>query len=372
MIFTHVSAPAGPRERGREFGETHANAIALTLDRYLALFVGGGGLVVDANRFGAQALEEIRRFAPCSAEEIEGLAEGSGLEAALVAALNARTEILAGVRRRELRGECSTVVVLGHGEQPLVSVQTWDWYEQFAGSWLVWTIEHPDGRIVHTLTEFGILGKIGVNGDGVGVHMNLLHHARDGARCGVPVHVLARLVLDTARDLDQAATVLSAARVSASTALTLVQQTRDERAALTAELYPGGPEYVIPDQSGVLLHTNHFLSARAALGERENVIGPDSYLRQTVLADRLRTMPMRGAEDAAALLASHIGGAGAVCCHPDTESPPGWRYATLATVVLEPGLGRLHVADGPPCRSGAQWWSLCEEDPLAAARSRRR
>jgi isopenicillin-N N-acyltransferase-like protein len=250
------------------------------------------------------------------------------------------------------------VVVLGVGEQPLVSVQTWDWYEQFADSWLLWTIEHPDGRIVRTLTEFGILGKIGVNGDGVGVHMNLLHHARDGARCGVPVHVLARLVLDCARDLNQAATLLSSARVSASAALTLVQQAGDERAALTGELYPGGPEYVVPDESGVLLHTNHFLSARAALGERENVIGPDSYLRRAVLADRLRTMPLRGAEDAAALLASHIGGAGAVCCHPDTESPPGRRYATLATVVLEPRLGTLRVADGPPCGSELQWCSV--------------
>ncbi len=63
-------------------------------------------------------------------------------------------------------------------------------------------IEHPDGQVVRTLTEYGIVGKLGVSRRGLGLLLNILHHEGDGRGIGVPVHVVARRVLDEARDLD--------------------------------------------------------------------------------------------------------------------------------------------------------------------------
>ena len=120
---------------------------------------------------------------------------------------------------------------------------------------------------------------------------------------------------------------------SASSALTLVAVEDGERAAITAEVFPGGPRYVLPDRDGVLLHTNHFVAPEAALGDRERVIGPDSYLRLGTLQ---RTV--RGTSDAAAVrraMSSRLGGGGAICCRPDPDAVFGERWSTLATIQLD-------------------------------------
>ena len=44
-----------------------------------------------------------------------------------------------------------------------VALQTWDWHEELASSFHVLCIEHPDGHVVRTLTEYGIVGKLGVS-----------------------------------------------------------------------------------------------------------------------------------------------------------------------------------------------------------------
>ena len=337
MIAHHRSAPAGPSDRGEAFGAVHAERIAATLERYRALFAPG----TDLDALGAQALAATRGYAPALAAEIAGIAAGARLPATAVAALNARTEILG-----RGRGECTTLAWAG------ASVQTWDWHAELADGWLVWTIEHPGGRVVHTLTEYGIVGKIGVGG-ALGVHLNILHHARDGGPVGVPVHVVVRHLLDAARDVGHARDLAAAARVSASSALTLV----GAGAAVTAELHPGGPGLVHPDAHGMLLHANHFLAPDAAVGDRAHVDDPGSYGRLDDLRARLGERPPRDREAALAALCSHAGGYDAICCHPDPAAPPGDRWATLATVALDPAHGTLAVRAGGPCAAGDPWWS---------------
>lgn len=357
MIRHYRSGPAAPRDRGRDFGAAHPAAIAATAGKYGRLFAAAGGGPVDLSAFGREALAAIRRFSVAAASEIEGIAEGAGLPSETVAALNARTEILAALNAAQGGGECSTVVLLGGpGESP-AALQTWDWHDEFADCWLVWTVEHPDGHLVHTLTEYGILGKIGVSSAGLGLNLNILHHGHDGGPVKVPVHVLARSVLDSARNIGQALTLIGAARVSASSALTVTTLDAGEPAALTAEVFPGGPRYVLPGPDGLLLHTNHFLDPHAARDERENRIGPDSYLRFSLLQRRLAR---RTGSDAGALLAamcSHCGGGSAVCCHPEEGATLGSRYATLATVSLDVPHGAMAVRAGGPCAQDSSWWT---------------
>ena len=100
-------------------------------------------------------------------------------------------------------------------------MQTWDWYDAMGDGWLHWAIPHADGRWVETVTEFGMLAKIGVNGHGVGVMLNMLHHENDEKaaaeeRIGYPVHLLSRAILDDAATFDEAREIASAP-TSAST-----------------------------------------------------------------------------------------------------------------------------------------------------------
>src|SRR5271166_6036280 len=112
MIRHYTSAPASPRDRGRDFGAAHSAVIAATTSKYAALFAATAGREVDIPALGREALASIRQFSVASASEIEGIAEGAGLPAERIAALNARTEIL-GSLYASMRGECSTVVRLG-------------------------------------------------------------------------------------------------------------------------------------------------------------------------------------------------------------------------------------------------------------------
>jgi isopenicillin-N N-acyltransferase like protein len=360
MIRHYRSGPASPRDRGRDFGAVHSAAISATADKYERLFAVTGGCQVDLPALGGQALMSIRHFSPAAASEIEGIAEGAGLPSETVAALNARTEILGTLNTTQLGSECSTVVLIGGPGEPPAAVQTWDWHDEFADSWLIWTIEHPDGHLVHTLTEYGILGKIGVSSAGLGLNLNILHHGHDGGPVKVPVHVLARSVLDSARNIGQALALIGATQVSASSAITVTALDAGEPVALTAEVFPGGPRYVLPRPDGLLVHTNHFLDPHAAQHERENRIGPDSFLRLSLLERRLARRAGNDVGELLAAMCSHCGGGGAVCCHPEENATLGSRYATLATVSLDVQLGCMAVLPGGPCTQNRSWWMTAD------------
>lgn len=349
MTRSFRSTAASPRARGEEFGEAHRPQIAATLDAYAELFgQAAGARPWDADGLGGQALQQIRDFAPDLGEEIAGLAAGSGRPAARIAALNARTEILA-VLGRAARGECSAIAGLGTAGRAPFAVQNWDWFAGMADNWVEWTIPHGE-RTTVTVTEYGIVGKIGVNSDGVGVLFNILHHRADGAGIGVPVHVVARSILDRAADLDQALQIAGAARVSASTALTVLAAGPAGDAAATAELWPHGPGLLAPGADGLLLHTNHFLDPAAAPGDREPTEFPDTLSRFATLRERIGDQGARlTADDAVAVLCDHDNGPDAVCCHPDLSAAPEDRYQTLASVRIDVRSRTLHTHAGNPC-----------------------
>ncbi len=287
------------------------------------------------------------RVAPELGEEIQGIAAGSGVDAELIGALNARTEVLAAGR-----GECSTVACLGNltaSGQP-IGMQTWDWHDALAGSWLRWTIDHADGRRVDTLTEAGIVGKIGVSNSGVGVFLNILGHAADGPPIGTPVHVH---VPDGARPRrttpSEALAILAGAQVSASSAVTSSPTDEDGGACCTVELSPAGPGFVTPDDRGVLAHTNHFLAEPGRLDDTMVRLGPDSVLRLDH-ARRGMARLTEGTIDEDSILGVMRQPSRRQrrdLLPPAPDAPFGDRWQTLATITVAP----LAPGDGP-CAAG--------------------
>ena len=81
-------------------------------------------------------------------------------------------------------------------------------------------IATPHGRTVKLFSEFGMLAKLGVN-SAAGLHFNILHHASDNDSAGVPVHAIARRLLEDATTVQEAIDIARTARVSASTVLTV-------------------------------------------------------------------------------------------------------------------------------------------------------
>lgn len=318
-----------------------------TVAAYRRLFAARATRPFDVDLWAERAWETIAELAPTAAAEISGIAEGAKVPVRDVAMLNARTELLVVADPTGVSTECSSVVALPERGRP-VAVQTWDWYDAMAADWFVWTIPHPDGHVVQTVTEYGVLGKIGVTSNGVGVLFNMLRHSDDALAeekgLGFPVHLLSRQILDTARDLEGALAQAAAVSTSASTSLTVVDE--GGRTA-SIELFPGGPGVVHPEE-GLLVRTNHFVSDEGAPGCLASSIGPGSGIRRTTL---LRAFRERAPETPVEVLAAmeHHAEVGAVCAHPDPATDRVLQHATLATVVLDVTGRELDVTPGGPC-----------------------
>ncbi|WP_328808221.1 C45 family peptidase [Nonomuraea antri] len=344
---------ADPFERGKERGDLLRAELPGGLAFYLELF-GLAGLSEGRVRDDAlRTADVIGAVRPRLLAELDGVAAGAGLDPWQVYALNARTEILAqsGAGRP---GECSTIVrrLEPHAVPRTFGVQTWDWHVELAPYWHTHEVRggHDGGYDVVGLTEHGILGKVGVNSAGLALHFNILGHRADGVG-GVPVHVLAALVLEEAGSVAEALDLVRSTPVSASSSFTLF----DADTAVTTDITPVGVFPVEPI-GGTLIRTNHFLSPAPRDGEKNELYQPDSGERYDLVADRLARRPEP--RDPDALLAFLYSGPGQppLCCVPDMTLPPGERWATLATITLEPASRTARVADGSPMEARDRPW----------------
>lgn len=348
-IPTHTSTAIDPHARGREFGARWPAEIAATFDGYAELFDAHGAPAGRVRACGEEALTRTAEWAPALAAEMAGIAAGSGLADWQIGAVNARTEILAALDAVG-EGECSTAVVLPGGGAPPRTVQTWDWHPHLRDVPVLWEYEPRPGRTVRTFTEFGVLGKIGVNTAGLGVHFNILGHASDSAEIGVPVHLVARRILDEATSVDEAVALARSARTSASTAITVV--TPD--AAATLELCPDGVAVVPAD--GVLLHTNHFLDHALAGGERLAMERPLTIDRLEHLRAHPDAFAAVDVTERVGALLSHGPDGAPVCAHPDPSAALHERWETVATISLDLSGAGVLVHEGGPCRVTPGSW----------------
>jgi isopenicillin-N N-acyltransferase-like protein len=348
-IVTFTSTVSDPYERGAEYGAAHASQLAATVAAYRRLWTYLDP-DVDLPTVGAMALESIRARAPRAASEITGLADGSGRTVEEVAALNARTEVLGLIAPRVLTSECSTVVATRPDRAP-VATQTWDWYPHMQDNWMVWTFPTAAGGRVTTLTEYGVLAKIGVNDSGLGVMLNMLHHDADAQRAGeerigFPVHVLLRTLLEDCATVAEARDLVSSLSFSASSAVTVVDRGGD---AASLETFPDGVGEVKPE-AGLLVRTNHFVSAEGEPGCQGGAVDDNSWVRRDHLIDSLTADPPAYAADVHAAM-THHDPAGPICRHAvDPDHPDLLDTATLATVTLDVERGELSVLRGGPCQ----------------------
>ncbi|MFI8950354.1 C45 family autoproteolytic acyltransferase/hydrolase [Streptomyces sp. NPDC053750] len=355
---THVKAAAtDPYDRGVVRGEQLRDGIPAALEVYDRLFALGGITPAQVGEDAERALDAIGRFRPAVRAEIEGIAHGAGIGERHVAALNARTEILA--RGSAVPpGECTTIVRRvdgggdhGDGSPRTMGVQTWDWHVELGSMWH--TLESRGGRHdVVGLTENGILGKMGVNSAGLALHFNILGHVRDGIG-GIPVHVLAAVVLEEAGSVAEAVEIVRGAPLASSGSFALF----DETDAVLLDMSPVGV-FDVPPAHGTLVRTNHFLTPVPAAGEKSWLYQPDSGERHDFVRARLaRRQPPTTVDELAGLLVTGEGEP-PVTCLPDPGKPLGQRWASLATLTLEPATRTARILDGTPADIGSRDWRV--------------
>ncbi|MFT5550131.1 MAG: isopenicillin-N N-acyltransferase-like protein [Candidatus Azotimanducaceae bacterium] len=179
----------------REIGYAHGQALAEKIAACIAIYRDIFGLTESALGEAALAYKKlIWQYAPKLAEEIEGIAAGSGQPQEWIYALNARSELMSTDVP-----ECTSVYFPETG----IIGQTWDWLDFFEDLYVVLSIEQENGHKLLTVTEPGIVGKVGLSSSGIGVCLNFL--SSPGLLKGLPIHIVLRKILE-ARSLNDAKT----------------------------------------------------------------------------------------------------------------------------------------------------------------------
>lgn len=380
-IITATLTGVCPRERGEELGTRFGAEIREAVDGYLGFFAVRGLAEARVREIAESCFAALRAWAPNLADELEATALAADVPLWRLAALNARTEVLAVVAP-DAEGECSTAVFAPAGWAPPESIQTWDWHEHLCRVGLVVSYA-PDaprreavargaaaaggaapaaaapaaapltarasagvGRVA-MFTELGVLGKIGVNDAGLAVHFNILHHASDRGVGGVPVHAIARRVLDEATTVDEAEAIIRSARASASTVITVLARGEAEHRAACFEISSERVAAVRPDAEGWLVHTNNFLAPEQLPGEATRDASTTYTRLEHVRAQRAR-MAGLSIEQRAREMAGAAGALAPVCFRPDPSEPLHEQWSTLLTVGFDLVAGELEYYPGSP------------------------
>lgn len=341
MPMTPIRVAGDPFTVGHAHGAAGRDAIRAFLDddlcrlnRILPRRSSLAGLAETINHHGAV----IARDTPDLYEELRGLADGAGIELEAAILLQIRREVM-GYSRIRANGDCTTLCRARDGDVWLA--QTIDLngdLDEHMG--ILDVTRAATGRRALLLTFTGLLGYLGVNGDGLAIGLNLV---LGGVwRPGVPPYLAIRHLLDTCDGVDACLERLPRLRLASSRSLTLCDR---HGAAATVELIDGrmavtrGAEHV---------HTNHFLAEDFRAADEINPFARNSSVRR-LEAGRVGLAGLgegAGPEEIMALLAEEpirVRGDG------DTR-----RERTVGAVVLRPREGLLHVRRGDPALAATQ------------------
>jgi isopenicillin-N N-acyltransferase-like protein len=298
---------------------------------------------------------------------LDGVAEGTGVAAAEIYALNARTELLYG--HPDPAGEgCTAIGVLGThtGNGHLLLGQNWDWHIDQRGAMLLLHTTDEHGHQVLTLAEAGMLAKTGVNSAGLGQCLTMLACDRDGLTDppGVPYHVLARATLE-ADSLGWAVRTACRSPRNASINLLLGQAgdaTRGDPIAggelINLELVPGDVGWLHP-VDGIVTHANHLETPLAVRDIQKDWGGSSLY--RAARARRLLAATAAGKttlDDLATVFTDHASYPHAICRHVDERMPPLEHTQTVCSVLLDLDGRRLGITDGSPCKQPYDWFEI--------------
>ena len=290
----------------------------------------------------------VKQYCPHLLEELQGLADDSDTDEESLFALNCRTEILpANFFQRAMAtdspvhtNEC-TSLAFARNHAPVWLAQNWDWVGLQRQS-LVVVAAKPDNNVSYiTVTEAGMLAKIGLNDRGLGVTLNILRSHNDGQQPGMPVHFLLRSLLEL-ENVQQACEFASRLPYASSSNILLADRT-GEIASL--EVSPAGCK-ILPPDNNQLCHTNHFLHQELITSDA----GLEGNLSTTKRLARTQSdlSGLTGFDDIKSLLSNTSDGEESICRFADTTQPEIAQTETVVGVAMNLTDNTLWVSGAQP------------------------
>lgn len=269
------------RDIGYKHGAYGKKEVLQSLETYEKLFHGYQQIDWSAAKERALThLPAIEKYDVSMLEEMEGIADGAGVDFEDILALNARSETaLAGYKGTSFSDGCTAIAVTSPIIPETIIGQNWDWKPDQINSLLLLEIEREGNPDITMVTEGGIIGKIGFNSQGVGVCFNAL--ITDKKSNEVPVHLGLRAVLNSHSLTEAISKIKGTQMASAASFLVGYDDGDGHGMAVNAEVSPFGMDYV-GEELGMLVHTNHILSdiVKQDLKDMNEFRYEDSMLRK--------------------------------------------------------------------------------------------
>ncbi len=381
-MFPILNLSGNAFERGYAYGVQARVQILGSVRTYASLFARCGISWIEAQQRAGEFCDAVSGIGGVI-EELEGIAAGSGFKLNEILALNCRTEILpptllpdtneliiAALRKNEAQGlfelsECTSFAVAGSrcADGATRVAQNWDWVGLQRNNIVVLRVmREPQLPNFLTLTEAGMLAKIGINANGLAIGLNILRATNDRQRVGIPVHVFQRLALD----LDSVTDVVALAKTLRFSASSNAIVGDAQQTIASIEYGPNGVEVISADQ-GVVVHTNHFCAASLAAFQAPLSDSPTSDARFERANQHVTGWPDRiTTRNITTLLRDECSSPnanpmGAICRAPDAQLPAYAQVESLCGVVMNCATREMLVAPGLPSR--LEFRSIALYDP---------
>lgn len=349
--FPFLRSEGSPREVGRAHGRAFGDRILTSIGVYRHKFDRIGLPWDEALAVAGRGGELIRGFDAALADELEGIAEGAGVDRRELLAINIRTSLTRLVNPPVAVAEtheCTTAAILGSvtADGHTLMAQNWDQSGALQAHTVMIEQHVPGEPALLFLTEAGTLFRHGMNDAGVGICGNALFSSQKTEVQNAAIGSLVRR-----RALRQR-TAAEAHRAIRDTPRATSQNHLLADAgghAVDVEVVPART-YAVEPQDGILVHSNHFqnVDAQGDFVDRAREMHPDSLYRDCRVRDHLAARRGRiTIADVKAALQDHHGHPMSVCRHPNPAAEEvGY---TLASTVMDLDDRRMITAPGPAC-----------------------
>lgn len=339
---------------GRVTGAASKSRITHSLATYKKTFSLCDISWQQATEKAASYRDIVHQYSPHLLDELKGLSDGSGIDEESLMALNCRTEILppdflaramatgnGNLQAQDTHAnECTSLAFTRENNKTWLA-QNWDWVGMQREALIVLHANPANAPAFITVTEAGMLAKIGINNKGFGVSLNILRSHNDGQKAGMPVHFLLRALLDcgSVKEACEFARQLP----FASSSNIMIADSSGEMASL--ELSPDGCKVLSPDNNQ-LCHTNHFLDA----GFAKNDAGREGNISTVKrLAKARSNLASAGSfENIKKLLSDASEGNESICRFADTSLPEIAQIETIVAVAMNLSEQSLFVSAAQP------------------------
>jgi len=338
---------ANPAEFGHEYGKLLKANIHEMIQTYLGVYTTRYGFTESELRFEAEQHQktiESHEITQRYATELRSMSESADIPLWKLYLLNSRTEIL---NRRVSRdfdvNECTLAM------NPLVAIagQTWDFDIDMAEHIILASIEIADHKFISIL-EPGMLGKLGMNQNGLAVGLSLLQDNFSGVDTyGIPVHILLRLALDS-KSTQHAMEQIDSLQNSISSASCVMLMDSSGHGSFS-ELNAKGP--ILRQNCGVPeAHTNHYL-----LKENHFPLSNSSKYRKQVASKIVKDANSVGGFKAMFQDQSEILGP---ICRNFISDDIGMISGTITGFIADCRAKELHILQGDPVDGMYEMYSL--------------